>query len=290
MVVTYFGVLKWVRFSNVGPKHTQRPRELQCSTPTIVFLADNIAAGSLCVRRRRTISSVFTNKFLLSTAAYIPRGFFFFGSEIITNERLDALNTWRQCVNNINISVEEQRSLWSLQSLFTAGFYPPVRKSTELLKPCTFQAQLFFFFHGRSVLYQLFPSRIKLFSTSHKFRETAKCHSFSQRNAITSVRNVICNNKLAYLSPASLPSTLPADGHALAANRQHHSLPHIHSLSSRIYSVTLLATAQKRPLQTLLTTIMYEASFIIVCLSWQRNEKPLSFILYKRTSDAAKLT
>jgi len=217
-------------------------------------------------------------------------GFFFFGSEIITNERLDALNTWRQCVNNINISVEEQRSLWSLQSLFTAGFYPPVRKSTELLKPCTFQAQLFFFFHGRSVLYQLFPSRIKLFSTSHKFRETAKCHSFSQRNAITSVRNVICNNKLAYLSPESLPSTLPADGHALAANRQHHSLPHIHSLSSRIYSVTLLATAQKRPLQTLLTTIMYEASFIIVCLSWQRNEKPLSFILYKRTSDAAKLT
>ena len=79
----------------------------------IAFLADNIAAGYLCVCRRRSISSVFTNKFLLTTASLYSR--LFFGSEIISNGRFNALNTWRHCVNNRNTSVEEKRSLWSPQ-------------------------------------------------------------------------------------------------------------------------------------------------------------------------------
>lgn len=146
--------------------------------------------------------------------------------------------------------------------LFTAGFYPPVRKSTDLLKPCTFQLSLFL--HGFSVLYRLFPSRIKLFSTTHKFHQTAKCHSFSQRDVISSVRNVICNNNLAFLSPASLPPPCRQMATRLPPTA---NITVSHSLSSRIYLVTLLATAQKRPLQTLVTTTMYEASFIIACLS-----------------------
>lgn len=112
VAVTYFSDMKWVRFSNVGPRHTLCPGELQSSTPTIVSRRQHCCRVSL-----RTPTSIYfirvheqvptLNRFLYSTR--------FSGSEIITNGRVKALNTWRHCVNNRNISVE-QRSLGSLQS------------------------------------------------------------------------------------------------------------------------------------------------------------------------------
>jgi hypothetical protein len=83
----------------------------------------------------------------------------------------------------------------------------------------------------------------------------------------------MCNNQLAYLGSASLPPHCRQMATRLPPTACI-SIPHYHSLSSRIHLVTLLVTTQHRPLQTLATTTMYEASFIIACLSWQRNEKP----------------
>lgn len=123
----------------------------------------------LCVHRRRSISSVFTNKFLLTTASLYSRRFS--GSEIISNGRFNTLNTWRHCVNNRNISVEEKRSLWSPQPCLQLV---STLQNVNLPNCWNLEPSSSVFFNGFSVVYQLFPSRIKLLSTTHKFRQTAK--------------------------------------------------------------------------------------------------------------------
>ena len=134
----------------------------------IAFLADNIAAGYLCVCRRRSISSVFTNKFLLTTASLYSR--LFFGSEIISNGRFNALNTWRHCVNNRNTSVEEKRSLWSpqccLQLVSTLQYVNLPNCWNLVLSSCFF---LFFtvflscisYFHRESNYFPLHTSSVR---------------------------------------------------------------------------------------------------------------------------------
>jgi hypothetical protein len=78
-----------------------------------------------------------------SQQLYIFHAVFWFGNH---NETLNALNTWRHCVNNRNISVEEQRSVWS------SGVPPPKFRSFDKAKP---NSQ----FRGKYIRYNLIRIR-----------------------------------------------------------------------------------------------------------------------------------
>ena len=150
----------------MGSKDSPRQRELQSAMPPTVLLADNIAPGSLRVRRRPSNSSVFTNMFQHSMAPYILRGFS--SPEIITNEALIALNTWRHCINNRNISVDEQRPLWSLQSclqLVSNLWYINIPNCWNISRTNTV-----LFYVLLSCIDYFHQESNKLFSTTYKFR------------------------------------------------------------------------------------------------------------------------
>jgi hypothetical protein len=123
--------------------------------------------------------------------------------------------------------------------------------------------------HKLGVILRFFGIKfISITSTENRrnyFRYTMICFCVPQRNVLLACEMPIC---IVHLARRLCLSTAGRWSRACRQPLASHS-PRLHHLNTDafIYLVTLLVTAQKRPLETLLTTTLYEASFVTDCLS-----------------------